>query len=125
MKRLDEWKAFAEEVESHISHYTQMQYGDAGSEKDQIDKLTPEDCVKHIRKYLARLGSNARGQGEQLRDMLKIAHYAQIAHTKMLLLQEETQQQIVITVPSGGDAQGLLDCISQYLESKGQKVNLT
>jgi len=80
--RLREWSIFAHKVASHIVNYTVPQYGDKGS--DQADDFTVEDCAQHIKRYANRVGKNSRGHAEQLRDFLKIAHYAQMAHDKYL-----------------------------------------
>jgi hypothetical protein len=36
-------------------------------------------CIKAIEKYVKRYGKNMRGDEEQVRDFLKIAHYAALA----------------------------------------------
>lgn len=79
--RSDDWNVFAEEVDNHINFYTVPQYGDKGN--DEADDFTPEECVKHIKRYAARHGKNQR-DGQELLDLIKIAHYAQLAYTKIL-----------------------------------------
>jgi hypothetical protein len=75
-----DWVMFAYEVVKHINLYTVPQYGDKGS--DEADDFTPEECVKHIKRYAARFGKSQR-EGQDLLDLLKIAHYAQLAYTKI------------------------------------------
>lgn len=73
-----EW--FANEVIEHIETYTVPQYGDYPN--DQVEEWTPELCIAQIGKYSARFGKNSR-EGQELLDLIKIAHYAQIAYSKM------------------------------------------
>jgi len=79
--RSDDWSVFSSTVVSHINNYTVPQYGDKGN--DEADDFTPEECVKHIKRYAARHGKNQR-DGQELLDLIKIAHYAQLAYTKIL-----------------------------------------
>ncbi len=78
--RSKEWIEFAVIVDDHINNYTIKQYGDRGS--DLATNYTPEDFVKQIKKYCERHGKNAR-PGQEKIDMIKIAHYAQMAWTKI------------------------------------------
>lgn len=71
---------FAQIVCNHTDTYTVPQYGDKGC--DLATTYNAEDCIKAIRKYAARAGSNSR-EGQDRLDMLKIAHYAQLAYDKM------------------------------------------
>lgn len=80
-KRGDNWIEFAAHVHDHVEDYTVPQFGDAPN--DNIENLTSEDCVKQIRKYVERFGKNQRGEEDQLRDMLKIAHFASFAWEKL------------------------------------------
>lgn len=73
-----EW--FANQVIEHIETYTVPQYGDYPN--DQVEEWTPELCIAQIGKYSARFGKNSR-EGQELLDLIKIAHYAQIAYSKM------------------------------------------
>lgn len=73
-----EW--FANQVIEHIETYTVPQYGDYPN--DQVEEWTPELCIAQISKYSARFGKNSR-EGQELLDLIKIAHYAQIAYSKM------------------------------------------
>jgi hypothetical protein len=69
-------------VYRHIKEYTIPQYGDmAGSE--QINEFTVEDCFKNMMRYINRRNSNTRGNKEKLRDIIKIAHYANFAYDKL------------------------------------------
>lgn len=75
--RADEWSVFAHQVYQHIEGYTVPQYGDAG--EDLCMAYTPEHCIKQIERYCKRFGKNQREDQDAL-DMIKIAHYAQMAH---------------------------------------------
>ena len=84
-RRTLDWLHFAETVAEHIEHYTVPQYGDAPD--DQVEGWTAEHCVNQLHKYASRFGSNKR-EGQDALDLLKIAHYAQLAYDK---LKKETQ----------------------------------
>lgn len=83
-RRGDEWVEFAGEVLDHIEDYTLPQYGDLPN--DNCAEWTAEDCIRQIQKYANRFGKNQRPGNDKL-DLLKIAHYACIAHAKI----EETE----------------------------------
>lgn len=87
-ERSNDWLVFSNDVVIHIEEYTVPQYGDKGS--DQANDFTPEECVLQIKKYANRHGRNSRPGQEKL-DLLKIAHYAQLAYTK-LQEQEDAQR---------------------------------
>lgn len=82
-----DWTGFATYVTQHIRNYTVPQYGDVPN--DQIESWSAEECVRAIGKRVARFGSNARGRIETLRDLVKIAHEAQLAFDKMKPTNEE------------------------------------
>jgi hypothetical protein len=82
--RRSEWNAFAYQVGNHIDEYTVPQYGDMP--EDQLTEYSVTDCITQIKKYCNRIATNARGREETKRDMLKVAHYACVAYSK---LQEE------------------------------------
>ncbi len=89
-KRGQEWLTFAEEVLTHTEVYTVPQYGDLPD--DQASKWTAQDCITAILKYGARFGTNSRsGQGKL--DIVKIAHYACLAHNKL----EDVEPMVTIT----------------------------
>lgn len=75
-----EWRIFSRIVEDHIRTYTIKQYGDAPD--DQLEEWTPEQCIEAIKRYCNRFSTNARGEDETLRDLLKIAHYACVCYFK-------------------------------------------
>ena len=85
-QRAKDWVVFANRVTHHIDGYTVPQYGDAPN--DQVAEWTAEHCVNQLSKYASRFGSNARG-GQDLLDLLKIAHYAQLAYDKLLEAENE------------------------------------
>jgi hypothetical protein len=74
--RADEWCEFAQAVVDHIELYTVPQYGDKGA--DLCSDYTVEKCVDQAKKYLARHGRNSR-PGQDKQDLLKAAHYLQMA----------------------------------------------
>lgn len=77
------WQIFGYEVELHIEKYVEPQYeNDAGDA--QYMALTYEECCKQAEKYLARRKSNMRGNVERVRDLMKVAHFMQMAHDKLL-----------------------------------------
>lgn len=78
--RGDEWRGFSQAVHDHIETYTVAQYGDAG--EDLCSAYTVEDCLKQVQKYLKRQGRNQRA-GQDLTDLVKMAHYTQMAFTKL------------------------------------------
>ncbi len=76
-KKFIGWKEFSKLVEEHIVKYTIPQYGD--SSDDRVSAENAMYCIKAIEKYVKRYGKNMRGDEEQVRDFLKIAHYAALA----------------------------------------------
>lgn len=79
-KRGIEFAIFAEEVAKHVNEYTVPQYGDKGN--DKATNYSPQRCIEEIEKYCARFGKNVR-PGQELRDLMKIAHYAAITYSKL------------------------------------------
>jgi hypothetical protein len=86
-KRAVDFKAFAATVERHIDNYTVPQYGD--EPYDQVETWTSIQCMDSIKRYINRFGTNRRGRIETLRDLVKIAHYAQLTFDKMQPTLEE------------------------------------
>jgi hypothetical protein len=80
--RINDWKKFNDQMEKHIKHYTLLQY-DNPQGNDQVENWTPRQCMDSLERYINRFQKNARGKKEQLRDMLKIAHYAQFIYDKL------------------------------------------
>lgn len=74
------WVKFSEKVERHIETYVVPQYGDDGD--DIATEYTFEECILNLKRYIARAGKNSRAGQNEL-DMIKIAHYAQMAHNKI------------------------------------------
>lgn len=81
MNRVKEWREFSGDVIHHIIDYAIPQYGDMPL--DDLSKWSSKDVVVQLTKYISRSGSNARGNEEAIRDMLKIAHYAGVAYFKL------------------------------------------
>lgn len=79
-KRGKNWTNFSYKVFDHIENYTVPQYGDEGN--DLASGYNAEDCVKQAQKYIARFGKNSRPGQEKL-DLIKAAHYLQMAHDLM------------------------------------------
>lgn len=87
-KRCNEFQDFANIIEGHIENYTVPQYGDAPN--DQVENWTAKECIdRAIKRYVDRYGVQKRGRLEQLRDLLKIAHYAGITFWKLQPSEEE------------------------------------
>lgn len=80
-KRHESFMTFSLDVLDHIENYTVPQYGDYP--EDQMTTASIEDIKHDMQRYLNRMLSNSRGKEETKRDMMKIAHYAQIARDKM------------------------------------------
>lgn len=79
-KRVHMWDDFSKLVRRHLYDYTYPQYGDYP--KDQLTEWTLDDIKTTLKRYVNRMGNNARGEEDQLKDFLKIAHYAQTAYLK-------------------------------------------
>lgn len=75
-ERGKDWVAFSNEVLQHIEDYTVPQYKDKGEDQCSTE-FTNADFITQMRKYLNRVGRNAR-PGQDRLDMLKICHYAQM-----------------------------------------------
>jgi len=71
--REKEWLLFSDIVKDHIREYTVKQYGDAPD--DEVEQWTEDQCMDSIKRYVRRFGTNARGELEEWRDMVKIAHF--------------------------------------------------
>jgi len=80
--RLTQWDQFDQQLRRHILRYTLAQYGNPEG-NEQVDSFTVEDCWREIQRYYNRRRSSVRGPVEQLRDLLKVAHYAQFAYDKL------------------------------------------
>ncbi len=83
LDRVGDWRRFSEQMERHITEYTVPQYQHEDAETDQVGAWDSATCVENMRRYINRFGKNARGGKEALRDMLKLAHYAQFAYEKL------------------------------------------
>ena len=79
-QRTKDWNEFAAKVADHIESYTVPQYGDAPN--DNVESWSAQDCIAQVQKYAARFGNNQRTGQEEL-DLMKIAHYAQLAAGKL------------------------------------------
>ncbi len=79
-QRASDWVGFAGKVAGHIDGYTVPQYGDKGD--DQASEYTTEMLVQQAKKYLSRFGRASR-PGEEKLDLIKAAHYIQMAHDSL------------------------------------------
>lgn len=95
--RIKQWDSFDEQVRRHITQYTIVQYGNPDGD-EQVDAFTPEDCWREMQRYYNRRNSSVRGHKESLRDLLKVAHYAQIIHQKL-----QEQFGLPDVYPEGGE----------------------
>lgn len=86
-KRELEFDMFAGITLQHIKNYTVPQYGDAPS--DQVEEWTPAQCMDSVKRYANRIDTNSRGRLESIRDMVKVAHFACLAFTKLKPTREE------------------------------------
>lgn len=73
-----QWFKFQDKVNYHIRNYCLSQYGDFPDEN--IKALTPEKIQAKLEAYVRRIGKGVRGKDEEIRDCLKIAHYACFLH---------------------------------------------
>ena len=83
MDRIKDWKDFSKQMELHITEYIIPQYQSEDKIEDQVNIWSSNDCITAIKRYITRYGKNIRGNIEALRDILKIAHYAQFAYNKL------------------------------------------
>lgn len=79
--RIKDWEIFSAKVLTHIKQYTLPQYQNPGGD-DQVEHFSSHDCIQNIKRYINRFGTNRRGEAETLRDIIKVAHYAQFAYDK-------------------------------------------
>jgi len=85
-----EFSTFASIVIGHIENYTVAQYGDAPF--DPVQQWPAQKCVDSMSRYVSRFNSNRRGRIEQLRDLVKIAHYAAMTLNKLEPTPEEIEK---------------------------------
>jgi len=88
MTKIEQWKNFSEIVELHIRQYVIPQYGDFPDKT--IAKFTPEKIQGKLEAYVDRIGRSSRGKGDELRDCLKIAHFA--CYLAALLVKGDAQK---------------------------------
>jgi len=73
-ERANRWRRFSKTVINHIEKYTVPQYGDWPN--DQLCEFEIKDIIREMKRYINRAETSCRGYDEQLRDCLKLAHYA-------------------------------------------------
>lgn len=81
LNRVYDWELFSAQVRRHIEEYTIAQY-DNPDGNGQIEEMDAGECITHIKGYVTRFGKGVRGPAEELRDLLKIAHWASFAYSK-------------------------------------------
>ena len=72
--KVEQWDQFSAIVRDHIQNYAEVQYGTFPDKT--IAKYTPVKIQAKLEPYVDRIGKGARGEGEALRDPLKIAHFS-------------------------------------------------
>jgi hypothetical protein len=102
--REDEWEIFSFIVDCHIDAYTVEQYGDKG--EDPATEMNKIEMLKQIEKYVIRNKDrkNTRGRIEELRDCLKIAHYACMLFHKM----DANKEEIIKLIGNSRMAKGII-----------------
>ena len=68
------FEKFCNHVGMHIQQYVETQYGNFPDKT--IAKFTPEKIQGKLEAYVDRIGKSARGEVDEIRDALKIAHFA-------------------------------------------------
>lgn len=87
--RMRNWNHFNEQMLKHIPQYTEEQYGNKEG-NEQVDEFTPEQCWQNMQRCYNRRNSNTRGNKEKLRDLIKVAHHAEIVYHKLLTELQES-----------------------------------
>ena len=80
-----QWEKFSTEVGNHVDNYVVKQYGDFPDA--MIESFSVDDIKRELNRYIHRVGKNSRGHIEDIRDCLKIAHYA--CYLKQKLVEKE------------------------------------
>lgn len=91
-----EWEEFAKEVAEHIESYTVPQYGDWPN--DNVAGWSGQQCADCVGRYHKRFGRNAR-QGQDRLDMVKAAHYACLAASKIAVPEWEEYDSPYASLP--------------------------
>lgn len=68
------YEMFSEHVAIHVDSYVSQQYGDFPDEN--VANFTIEKIQGKLEGYIYRIGNSARGVEDEIRDSLKIAHFA-------------------------------------------------
>lgn len=79
MRQIEAWGKFAAAVSEHIRSYVMPRYGD----DDFAEHYTVQQCVDQAEKYLHRVKKGMSRPGEEKSDLMKAAHYAQKAWSKL------------------------------------------
>ncbi len=86
-RRTQMWYTFSSAVDMHLNEYANKQYGDFPN--DQMTTASEDDMIHNLTRYINRAKSNARGEDDQHRDLLKIAHYASLLWGRRMGLESE------------------------------------
>jgi DNA-binding ferritin-like protein (Dps family) len=120
-ERGNDWLNFSDKMFNHIENYTVKQYGDKGN--DQITHWEIGDCIKQIEKYFRRFGSNQRS-GQDLLDLMKIAHYAQMAFDKMETAAHDNNDVVGIDVEAMRDSfVKAVESMKEAMDKIGVSIN--
>lgn len=88
------FEKFCDHVGMHIQEYVETQYGNFPDKT--IAKFTPEKIQGKLEAYTDRIGKSARGIADEIRDALKIGHFA--CYLYVLITTGDAQQ-----MPRTGD----------------------
>lgn len=86
------WDIFSEQVANHVGKYTVPQYGDFPD--DQLAEFSEADIKTNINRYIRRMGTNARGEIEEVRDMFKICHYISELYVRKIGLADVLKEEL-------------------------------
>ena len=81
------WLDVCLDVLDHIENYTVPQYGDYPN--DQLTEWTDDEILSSMKRYLGRAGKGQRGSSEEVRDMLKLIHYASVRYARLAAKDQE------------------------------------
>ena len=120
-KRGEQWKEFSLKVLKHIEEYTVPQYGDR--DNDSVSLWDSKETLTNISRYVKRFGQNSRPY-QDLLDMVKMAHYACLAHDKM----EREQKTIPKHFHLEGNMKGLMEQListKEYENNENVQITVT
>ncbi|MDY0314753.1 MAG: hypothetical protein RBR32_06720 [Bacteroidales bacterium] len=83
--RLLGWRFFSDKVEQHYWDYVRPQYED--NPEDDFHEWSVDETFSHLKGYIQRFKTNARGEDERKLDIIKVGMFASMLYWK--LIQEE------------------------------------